>query len=135
MVTSPSVCRGQEGRIDTKAPFSRDTQRAQFRHQRRGGQPQPLCDTTLTKYLPRVGRDRLTKGADKSDERDREINRSGEYIGQSLVAIGGVAALGMSMAELSHFCIANSIYLAFMLSALLGSAVKVVAYRRGLQSW
>jgi hypothetical protein len=69
----------------------------------------------------------------KTDERDREIHRFGEYIGQSFVVIGGVAALGLSMAEVDHFWIANAIYLGFVLSALLGSAAKLVAYRRGLQ--
>jgi len=75
------------------------------------------------------------KDADKKDQRDWEINRFGEYIGQSLVVVGGVAALGMSMAELSHFWIANAIYLAFVLSSLLGSVAKIVAYRRGFQRW
>ncbi|WP_370018557.1 hypothetical protein [Planotetraspora sp. GP83] len=72
------------------------------------------------------------KDADKKDQRDREISRFGDHIGQSFVITGGVAALGMSMAELSYFWIANTIYLAFVLSSLLGSAAKIVAYRRGL---
>ncbi|MCX4825575.1 hypothetical protein OG883_38145 [Streptomyces sp. NBC_01142] len=72
---------------------------------------------------------------DKKDQRDREINRFGEYIGQSFVVIGGVAALGMSMAELDYFWIANAVYLAFVLSAILGSTAKIVAYRRGFQPW
>jgi cell division protein FtsW (lipid II flippase) len=75
------------------------------------------------------------KEADKADQRDREINRFGEYIGQSFVVIGGVAALGLSMAEVDHFWIANAVYLAFVLSALLGSTAKLVAYRRGFQQW
>ena len=71
----------------------------------------------------------------QKDERDREINRLGEYIGQSFVVIGAVAALLMSLAELRHFWIANAIYLAFALSAVLGSVAKIFAYRRGFQSW
>jgi cell division protein FtsW (lipid II flippase) len=71
----------------------------------------------------------------KMDQRDREINRFGEYIGQSFVVIGGVAALILSMAEFDHFWIANAVYLAFVLSALLGSTAKVIAYRRGFQPW
>ncbi|MGP4022469.1 hypothetical protein [Actinomadura sp. 3N407] len=71
----------------------------------------------------------------RKDQRDREINRLGEYIGQSFVAIGGVAALAMSLAELDHFWIANVIYLTFALSAVLGSVAKIFAYRRGFQSW
>jgi hypothetical protein len=75
------------------------------------------------------------KDADKRDQRDKEINRFGEYIGQSFVVIGGVAAIVLAMAEVDHFWIANAVYLAFVLSALLGSTAKIVAYRRGLPSW
>ncbi|MFF0448793.1 hypothetical protein ACFYT4_20680 [Streptomyces sp. NPDC004609] len=69
------------------------------------------------------------------DQRDREINRYGEYIGQSFVVIGGVAALGLAMAERDHFWIANAVYLAFVLSATVGSVAKIVAYRWGFQAW
>jgi hypothetical protein len=75
------------------------------------------------------------RDAGKKDQRDKEIYRFGEYIGQSLVVIGGVAALLMAMAELDHFWIANVIYLTFVLSAILGSVAKIVAYRRGFQPW
>ncbi|MFD0885229.1 hypothetical protein ACFQ08_11805 [Streptosporangium algeriense] len=73
--------------------------------------------------------------ADRKDQRDREIYRFGEYVGRSFVVAGGVAALGMAMARLDHFWIANVIYLAFVLSSILGSAAKIVAYRRGFQTW
>jgi hypothetical protein len=73
--------------------------------------------------------------AGKKDQRDREIYRFGEYIGQSFVVIGGVAALLMAMAEWGHFWIANVIYLGFVLSAVLGSVAKIVAYRWGFQPW
>lgn len=73
--------------------------------------------------------------AGKKDQRDREIYRFGEYIGQSFVVFGGVVALLMAMAEVQHFWIANVIYLTFVLSAILGSVAKVVAYRRGFQPW
>ena len=49
--------------------------------------------------------------------------------------IMAVITVGMSMAELSHFWIANVIYLAFVLATLLGSAARIVAYRRGFQQW
>ncbi|MGW0558815.1 hypothetical protein ACWDZ6_32315 [Streptomyces sp. NPDC002926] len=75
------------------------------------------------------------KDARKKDQRDREINRFGEHIGQSFVVIGGVAALVMAMAETDYFWIANAVYLAFVLSAVLGSTAKIVAYRRGFQPW
>ena len=75
------------------------------------------------------------KEAGKKDQRDREIYRFGEYIGQSFLVIGGVAVLLMAMVETDHFWIANVIYLAFFLSAILGSVAKIVAYRRGFQLW
>lgn len=75
------------------------------------------------------------EGAEGPDVRDKEIERTSEHIGQSFVVIGGVAAIGMALAEVEHFWIANTIYLAFALSAVLSSIAKVVAYRRGFQSW
>ncbi|KRE70364.1 hypothetical protein ASG77_15985 [Arthrobacter sp. Soil762] len=75
------------------------------------------------------------KEGGKKDQRDREIYRFGEYIGQSFLVIGGVAVLLMAMVETDHFWIANVIYLAFFLSAILGSVAKIVAYRRGFQPW
>lgn len=71
----------------------------------------------------------------RKDQRDREISRLSEYIGQSFVVIGGLAALAMSLAELDHFWIANVIYLGFFLSAVLGSVARIFAYRRGFQTW
>ena len=77
----------------------------------------------------------LAKESGKKDQRDREIYRFGEYIGQSFVVVGAVAALILAMAAANHFWIANAIYLAFVLSAVLGSVAKIVAYRRGFQPW
>ena len=75
------------------------------------------------------------EGANGKDQRDREIHRIGEHIGQSFVIVGGVAALGMALADWDQFWIANVIYLCFVLSAVVGSVAKIVAYRRGFQSW
>jgi len=75
----------------------------------------------------------VSPGGTRKDQRDREINRFGEYVGQSLVVVGAVGALLMAMAELPYFWIANTIYLAFVLSAVLGSVAKIAAYRRGFQ--
>ena len=88
-----------------------------------------------TVVLQTVAATASPEGANKKDQRDREIGRFGEYVGHSFVVIGAVAALVMSMAELNHFWIANAIYLAFVLSAILGSVAKIVAYRWGFQPW
>lgn len=69
----------------------------------------------------------------KKDVRDREIGRFGEYVGQSFLCMGGLAALILSMLEADHFWIANAIYLSFTLSSLLGALVKVYGYRRGFR--
>jgi hypothetical protein len=69
------------------------------------------------------------------DQRDREIGRFGEYVGHSFVVIGAVAALLLAMAEAPHFWIANAVYLAFTLSAILGSVARIFAYRRGFRPW
>jgi hypothetical protein len=75
------------------------------------------------------------KDASRRDQRDREIHRFGEYAGQSFVVIGGVAALGLALAEVDQFWIANVIFAGFTLSAIVGSAAKIAAYRWGFQPW
>lgn len=68
---------------------------------------------------------------EKQDQRDREIHRFGEYIGQSFVVIGALGAVLMALAEWNHFWIANAIHLGFFLSAIVGGTAKLFAYRRG----
>lgn len=70
--------------------------------------------------------------ADKRDERDKNINRFGEYVGGIVLAVGVVGVLGLTMAEFEYFWIANALYAAFILQAITTSIVKLVAYRRGL---
>ncbi|MFD5826696.1 hypothetical protein [Lentzea sp. NPDC060358] len=68
----------------------------------------------------------------QSDERDQEIGRFGDHVGQSFVVIGGVTAMVLAMLEVPHFWIANVLYLCFVLSAVLGSFAKLAVYRRGM---
>ena len=75
------------------------------------------------------------KDAGRKDQRDRDITHFGDSVGQSFVVIGGVTALILAMLEAPYFWIANAIYLAFVLSAFLGSIARVIAYRRGLPTW
>jgi hypothetical protein len=72
--------------------------------------------------------------AGAKDERDRDIYRFGEYVGQSFLVIGGVVALVLAMGKAQHFWIANALYLAFVLSAVLSSIAKIAAYR-GVRPW
>ena len=71
----------------------------------------------------------------KGDVRDREIDRLGTRVGSSFVVIGALGALVLSMLEAEWFWIANVIYLCFVLSALLESITRLVAYRRGVPTW
>jgi uncharacterized membrane protein (DUF485 family) len=66
------------------------------------------------------------------DERDREIGRFGDHVGQSFVVIGGVSAMALAVFEAPYFWITNVLYLCFVLSAVLGSVAKIFAYRRGM---
>jgi hypothetical protein len=68
----------------------------------------------------------------RRDVRDREIGRFGEYASRWLVVLAAGAAMLMAMARWDYFWIANVIYLGFVLWAVVGSVLKVVAYRRGL---
>jgi hypothetical protein len=80
-----------------------------------------------------TGASRRTSRA--KDVRDREIGRLGDYVGQSFVVLGAVAAMLMAMAGWERFWIANVIYLCFVLSAVLGNVTKVIVYRVSFPQW
>jgi hypothetical protein len=75
------------------------------------------------------------KDTGKSDQRDKQIGRFGEQIGNSFIVIGGVGALVLCFIEAPHFWIANLLYVCFVLAAILSSVAKLVAYRRGMPAW
>ena len=66
------------------------------------------------------------------DVRDKEIYRFGEYASRWFLVAGAAAGLCMAMAKWDYFWIANVLYLGFVLWAVAGSVLKLVAYRRGL---
>ena len=68
----------------------------------------------------------------RGDVRDRDVSRLGEYASRWFLVAGAAAALVMAMAKADYFWIANVIYLGFVLWAVAGSVLKLVAYRRGL---
>jgi hypothetical protein len=68
----------------------------------------------------------------KLDARDKDINRFGEYVGGSVLAIGMLAPFILVLLAADHFWIANAMYAVFALSAVVGTTAKLVAYRRGL---
>ena len=67
-----------------------------------------------------------------ADVRDRDIGRFGEYFGGTVLGVGMVVPFVLTLAEFDYFWIANAMYLAFVLAAAVGAAVKLVAYRRGI---
>jgi hypothetical protein len=75
------------------------------------------------------------KASQLKDDRDREIGRLGDQVGQPFVVIGAVAGMLMAVADWSPFWIANVIYLGFVLSAVVGGVAKVVVYRAGVPQW
>lgn len=72
------------------------------------------------------------EGVGRSDQRDRDIARMGDRVGQAFTAIGGLGAIALCAVEADTFWIANAVFFGFALSALVGGIAKVVAYRRGL---
>ena len=68
-----------------------------------------------------------------ADQRDREIERFGERVGQGFLAIGAIGALILAMVEAPWFWIGNALFLGFFLSAALGGMARLGAYRRGFQ--
>jgi cytochrome b561 len=68
----------------------------------------------------------------RSDERDRDLARRGTLAGQWGVVAGALGALVLALAEADTFWIANTIYLGFVVMAVVSSVVTLVAYRRGV---
>lgn len=72
------------------------------------------------------------KGRDRRDERDAEIDRRGERVGFIVLGAAMVVPFALVMAEAAYFWAAHAMYLAYVASAVVSSAVKLVLYRRGL---
>ena len=71
----------------------------------------------------------------KRDQRDRQIYRRGEYLGHSFVLAGAIGALLLALLDVDTFWIANVLYLAFVIAAVVSSVAKIVAYRTGFAQW
>ena len=65
------------------------------------------------------------------DERDKAIERLGEYRGGIFGSALMLGPLVLAMLEMDHFWIANGIYTAFAVQSLTAGVFKVMAYRRG----
>jgi hypothetical protein len=73
--------------------------------------------------------------ADRSDERDREINRVGAAVGNWVLIAGALVALVLAMARADHFWIANSLLLGGIAGSLVSAVTKIAAYHRPFQAW
>ena len=67
---------------------------------------------------------------DKSDQRDKDINRLGEYVGGIVLGFGMIVPFGLAMAEAPSFWIANAMYVVFVIAGS-GATTKLILYRRG----
>ena len=97
----------------------------------------PLLVTTLASvFIATVIRSVLEvarpSDSSKADVRDRDIARFGAYASRWFVVGGAMAGLFMAVRRVDYFWIANVIYLGFVLWAVVGSVLRLVAYRRGL---
>ena len=73
--------------------------------------------------------------ADKSDERDRQINRLGASVGNWVLIAGAFVALVLAMARADHFWIANALLLGGIAGSLVSAVTRIAAYRRPFQAW
>jgi MFS family permease len=77
-----------------------------------------------------AGRD--PEGVGRSDQRDRDIERAGDRVGQAFLVLGGLGAIALCAVEADAFWIANAVFFGFALSAIVGGVARVIMYRRGL---
>ena len=71
------------------------------------------------------------RGRDRSDERDKAIARRGDLGAYRALVVGALGVFALAMFEAAPFWIANALYFAFVVSAVVQSIVKIAAYRRG----
>jgi hypothetical protein len=86
----------------------------------------------VVEILSRISAEAVGHGeGQEADIRDRDIGRFGEYVAGTVLGVGMVVPFILTLAAFEYFWIANAMYLAFVVSAVVGATVKVVAYRRG----
>jgi hypothetical protein len=73
----------------------------------------------------------LAPAPKRTDERDRDIGRHGGRIAFVAMSALTVGPLVLAMMRVDQFWITNALHLAFILSAITESFVRIVAYRRG----
>lgn len=66
------------------------------------------------------------------DERDKAIDYYGENIGFTLLMFCMFGGVGMAMAQVPYFWIANGLYLALLVVSGIGSVARIVGYQKGV---
>ena len=77
----------------------------------------------------------VTRRDEKGDQRDKEIERFGEFHGRGLIMFFALGALVLAILNVDTFWIANLIYLGFIVAAVLAGIIKLISYHRGFQPW
>jgi hypothetical protein len=72
------------------------------------------------------------RGTDLKDQRDREIDRRGNAINFVVFSVLIVIPFALALRDAETFWIANAIYLAYALAAVIGVVIKAVLYRKGI---
>ena len=89
-----------------------------------------ILASVIGRTLVETARPSESRRTDVAGPGDRPVR---EFGSRRFVVAGAAAGLAMAMARWDYFWIANVIYLGFVLWAVAGSALKLAAYRRGLQ--
>ena len=66
---------------------------------------------------------------ENGDIRDKQIERHGNRIAQSIVAFGSLGALVLAMLEVDFFWIGNALFFVGAVGATVGTIVSIAAYR------
>jgi hypothetical protein len=66
---------------------------------------------------------------ENGDIRDKQIERHGNRVGQSIVAFGSLGALVLAMLEADVFWIGNALFFVGAVGATVGTIVSLMAYR------
>lgn len=72
------------------------------------------------------------QGTGRSDIRDRDISRLGTRVEHAFLVVAGLGVIMLCAVGADVFWIANTMYLGFAVSSIIGGIARVIAYRRGL---
>ena len=73
----------------------------------------------------------ITRNSGGQDEKDRRIDRFGEYIGGHVLGAGMLVVLVMAINEVEYFWIAHTTLGIMVLSELITNVTKLAVYKRG----